>query len=256
MMTEKYGLLGKTLGHSFSPQIHALLGDYPYALYEVGENDVERFLSETDLAGMNVTIPYKQTVMPYCSLISEKAARIGSVNTLVRHRDGWHGYNTDYHGFRYMVEQAAGYSVHGKKGVIFGNGGAALAVRAALTDMGAENLITVSRRGPVFYEDTDLYADAAFIVQATPVGTYPDLDSTVSSLKVFGRLEAVFDLIYNPRKTKMLLEAEEKGLLAQNGLSMLVAQAVKASELFTGKPIDNMLIEQVQSTIEKQLYQN
>ena len=95
-MTEKYGLLGKTLGHSFSPQIHALLGDYPYALYEVGENDVERFLSETDLAGMNVTIPYKQTVMPYCTVISEEASRIGSVNTLVRHRDGWHGYNTDY----------------------------------------------------------------------------------------------------------------------------------------------------------------
>ena len=243
MMTEKYGLLGKTLGHSFSPQIHALLGDYPYALYEVGENDVERFLSETDLAGMNVTIPYKQTVMPYCTVISEEASRIGSVNTLVRHRVGWHGYNTDYNGFRYMVEQVAGYSVRGKKGVIFGNGGAALAVRAALADMGAENLITVSR-------------DAAFIVQATPVGTYPDLDSTVSSLKVFSRLEAVFDLVYNPRKTRMLLEAQEKGLLAQNGLPMLVAQAVKASELFTGKTIDDRLIEKTTSEIEKQLYQN
>ena len=256
MMTEKYGLLGKTLGHSFSPQIHALLGDYPYALYEVGENDVERFLSETDLAGMNVTIPYKQTVMPYCTVISEEASRIGSVNTLVRHRDGWHGYNTDYNGFRYMVEQVAGYSVRGKKGVIFGNGGAALAVRAALADMGAENLITVSRRGPVFYKDIDLYADAAFIVQATPVGTYPDSGSTVSSLEVFSRLEAVFDLVYNPRKTRMLLEAQEKGLLAQNGLPMLVAQAVKASELFTGKTIDDRLIEKTTSEIEKQLYQN
>ena len=253
-MTEKYGLLGKTLGHSFSPQIHALIGDYPYALYEVAEENVEVFLKETDLAGMNVTIPYKQTVMPYCSFISREAARIGSVNTLVRHQDGWYGYNTDYDGFRYMVEKAAGYDVNGKKGVIFGSGGAALAVRAALADMGAENLITVSRRGPVFYQDTDLYADAAFIVQATPVGTYPDTDSTVSSLEIFSRAQAVFDLVYNPRKTRMLLEAEEKGMIAQNGLPMLVAQAAKASELFTGKTIDNEMIAQVQKLIEQQLY--
>ena len=255
-MTEKYGLLGKTLGYSFSPRIHSLLGDYPYALYEIDEENVEDFLRETDLAGMNVTVPYKKTVMPYCSFISGEAARIGSVNTLVRHQEGWYGYNTDYDGFRYMVEKAAGYDVNGKKGVIFGNGGAALAVRAALTDMGAENVMTVSRRGPVFYEDTDLYADAAFIVQATPVGTYPDTDNTVSSLEIFSRAEAVFDLVYNPEKTKMLLEAEEKGMIAQNGLPMLVAQAVKASELFTGKTIDHQKIEQVQSSIEKQLYQN
>ena len=255
-MTEKYGLLGKKLRHSFSPQIHSLLGDYPYALYEVGENDVECFLKETDLAGMNVTIPYKQTVMPYCSVISGEAARIGSVNTLVRHQDGWHGYNTDYDGFRYMTEQAAGYEVNGKKGVIFGNGGAALAVRTALTDMGAESVMTVSRRGPVFYDDTDLYADAAFIIQATPVGTYPDTDSTVSSLEPFKRLEAVFDLVYNPERTRMLKEAEERGLLAQNGLPMLVAQAVRASELFTGITIDNQMIAQVRRKIEGQLYQD
>ena len=255
-MTEKYGLLGKTLGHSFSPRIHALLGDYPYALYEIDEGDVESFLTDTDLAGMNVTIPYKQTVMPFCSVISGEAARIGSVNTLVRHQDGWHGYNTDYDGFRYMVEQAADYSVQGKKGVIFGNGGAALAVRAALTDMGAESVITVSRRGPVFYEDTDMYADAAFIVQATPVGTYPDTDSSVSSLEFFDRLEAVFDLVYNPRMTRMLKEAEERGLTAQNGLPMLVAQAVRASELFTGRLIDNQMIEQVQCSIENKLYKD
>ena len=254
-MTEKYGLLGKSLGHSFSPRIHALLGDYPYALYEIGEADLEAFLNETDLAGMNVTIPYKQKVIPYCAVMSEEAARIGSVNTLVRNQDRWHGYNTDYDGFRYMVQKAAGYDVNGKKGVIFGNGGAALAVRAALTDMGAESLVTVSRRGPVFYEDTDLYADAAFIVQATPVGTYPDTESTVSSLDVFSAPEAVFDLVYNPERTRMLKEAEEKGLLVQNGLPMLVAQAVRASELFTGKAIDNQMIKQVQRTIEEQLYQ-
>ena len=250
-MRDKYGLLGEKLGHSYSPQIHALLADYPYDLYEVAPDEVEKFLSETDLAGMNVTIPYKQTVMPYLACISDEAKRIGSVNTLVRRPDGWHGYNTDYDGFRYMVEEKAGYFVRGKKGVIFGNGGVSLAVRTALADMGAGQVVIVSRRGPVFYEDTKEYADADFIVQATPVGMAPHTGKSVQSLDVFDHPAAVFDLIYNPAETPILRQAKERGIIAENGLSMLVVQAVRACELFTGTQIGNKRIGEVLDAMEE-----
>lgn len=247
----KFGLIGEKLGHSYSPQIHALLGDYPYDLYEVDPSQLERFIKQTELSGMNVTIPYKQAVMPLCAVIDEAAIRIGSVNTLVRRSDGWHGYNTDYDGFRFMVEEKARYQVHGKKGVILGNGGAAQAVRTALGDMGAGEIVTVSRRGPVCYEDENAYNDADFIVQATPVGMYPDGDRSVISLDVFRGPEAVFDLIYNPSRTCILKQAAERGMIAENGLSMLVVQAVRASEIFMNNRIDDERIQTVLHVIEE-----
>ena len=255
-MHDRFGLLGEHLGHSWSPQIHAMLADYDYDLYEVAPSDLKRFLTNTDLSGMNVTIPYKKAVMEYCKHIDEAAVRIGSVNTLIRKDDGWHGYNTDYDGFRYMVEKKAGYSVNGKKGVIFGNGGAALAVRTALGDMGADQVITVSRRGPVLYSETHLYQDAAFIVQATPVGMYPDTDRTVQSLDVFDEPEAVFDLIYNPPQTLILKQAADRGLICENGLPMLVAQAVRASEIFTGCTVSDRVIGRVLEAMTEQMKQS
>ena len=248
----QYGLLGEKLGHSFSPQIHAQLGDYSYGLYEVKPEDLDVFLRETPLLGMNVTIPYKKTVIPYCESLSEEAESIGSVNTIVLEEDGWHGYNTDYDGFRYMVSEYAGFDVRGRKGVIFGNGGAACSVRAALRDMGADPVITISRRGPVFYEDTDAYADADFIVNATPVGMFPETGKSVCSLDVFDRVQAVFDLIYNPRRTELLRQAQERGLTALNGLSMLVAQAVRASEIFTGREIGSEVTKRILKRMEEQ----
>ena len=250
----RYGLLGEKLGHSFSPQIHAMLGDYAYDLYEVAPDQVGEFLAGEDLDGMNVTIPYKKTVIPYCARISDAARRIGSVNTLVRREDGWHGYNTDYDGFRYMVETAAGYEPAGKKGVIFGNGGVSLTVQTALADMGAREVVTVSRRGPVTYEDTDRYRDADFIVQATPVGMFPDTEKTVQHLDIFDRARAVFDLIYNPRETLILREARERGMIAGNGLSMLVVQAVRAAEIFTGGKIEDRMISEVYEAVAKEMY--
>ena len=250
----KFGLLGEKLGHSYSPQIHAMLGDYEYSLYEVPADQLGRFLEETDLDGMNVTIPYKKAVIPHCARLSDSAERIGSVNTLVRRADGWHGYNTDYDGFRYMVCESAGYDVRGKKGVIFGNGGVSPSVRWALEDMGASEVVTVSRKGPVRYEDTQLYEDAAFAVNATPVGMYPDTDRCIQDLSVFTGPEAVFDLIYNPEYTLLLKQAQKRGLTAENGLSMLVAQAVRASEIFTGRKIEDTRIAEVTAAIAEEMY--
>ncbi len=252
-MMKYYGLLGRKLSHSLSPQIHSFFGNDNYACYEVEPDEVEAFLRETCLSGMNVTVPYKKTVMKHCAKMSEAAQKIGSVNTLVKENDGWHGYNTDYDGFIYMVRHAAGYDVCHKKGVILGDGGAAASVRTALNDMGADEIVTVSRKGPVTFSDRAKYRDAGFIVQTTPVGMYPGNGQSVLSLKQFDKPEAVFDLIYNPAQTSILAEAENIGIIACNGLPMLVAQAAKASELFTGVYIKEQKIREAIGLMEKEL---
>ncbi len=234
---DAYGLIGQHLNHSISPQIHALFGNHQYECYEVEPERLKTFLRDTPLKGMNVTIPYKISVIEYCDELSETARKVGSVNTMIREDGSWHGYNTDYDGFRYMVTQVAEYDPEGKKGVILGNGGAARAVRAVLQDMHTADIVTVSRRGSVTYEDKEQYADADFIVQTTPVGMYPQDGTSVISLEAFDRPEAVFDLIYNPAHTTLLTEAHRRGIIAENGLSMLVAQAATASEMFTGEPV-------------------
>ena len=172
-MADKFGLLGRKLGHSWSPQIHSLLCGYDYGLYEAEPEDVECFLRTAELAGMNVTIPYKKTVVPFCSSLSDAAKAIGSVNTLVRTPEGWHGDNTDYAGFVAMTE-TCGVSVRGKKALVFGSGGASLAVLAALRDLGAAPIVNVSRSGADNYGNLDRHADAAVLVNATPLGMYPN----------------------------------------------------------------------------------
>ncbi len=245
---EAYGLIGQKLSHSLSPQIHAMFGNHQYECYEVKPDRLKTFLRDTPLAGMNVTIPYKISVIQYCHVLSETARKVGSVNTMVREHDGWRGYNTDYDGFNYLVTRTAGYDPEGKKAAILGNGGAARAVRAVLHDLGAAEIVTVSRRGPVTYDDSRAYADADLVVQTTPVGMYPEDGRSVISLDVFDRPEAVFDLIYNPMRTSIWSEARERGITAENGLSMLVYQAARAEEIYTGKTISD---EQVTDVIFK-----
>ena len=237
-MMKTYGLLGRKLGHSFSPQIHKALGSYEYSLFEREPEAVAEFLQSGGFEGINVTIPYKQTVMPYCTELSPAAEKIGSVNTIVRRPDGsLYGHNTDYDGFLYMVK-AAGVDVSGKKALVLGDGGAAKTVRAVLADLGAGEIVTISRRGENNYTNLDRHADAALIVNTTPVGMYPDVDGAAVDLTMFPECKAVLDLIYNPARTKLLLQAESLGMAAVNGLSMLVEQARCASELFTGSVID------------------
>ena len=246
-----YGLLGKKLGHSFSPQIHGYLGEYEYKLYERNEEELEGFIKEAGVTwqGLNVTIPYKKAVIPYCDELSDRAKKIGSVNTLV-YRDGkLYGDNTDYYGLECMVKKL-GVSVAGKKAIILGNGGAAPTMKAVLLDMGAGEIVTISRSGEDNYENIAKHHDAAIIVNTTPVGMYPKVGEKVITLADFKKCEAVYDIIYNPLKTALLLEAEELGIPYMNGLLMLVAQAKLASEIFRNVKIDDSKIEDINAIIE------
>ena len=252
MGSKKFGLLGRTLGHSWSPQIHGMLADYEYRLYEVEPEDLDRFLRETDLDGMNVTIPYKKDVLPYCAQLSDAARRIGSVNTLVRRPDGWYGDNTDYTGFRYIVERS-GVDVAGKKTLVFGTGGASLAVKAALAEMGADPIVSVSRTGENNYGNLDRHRDAAILVNTTPLGMFPNTGAAPASVADFPACQGVFDVVYNPQRTAFLLEAEKLGIPHAGGLGMLVAQAWRSAEQFAGHDIPKSKIEEIMSTLSRQM---
>ncbi|MCL1963446.1 MAG: shikimate dehydrogenase, partial [Firmicutes bacterium] len=224
-MKKSFGLLGEKLGHSFSPQIHRQLGEYDYVLYEVSPDSLDSFMTERRFDGINVTIPYKQAVMPYCATLSNEARMIGSVNTIVKDDDGaLHGYNTDYHGFRVMLEQG-GINPNGKKVLVLGDGGSARTVRAVLGALGAREIVTISRRGENHYGNIEKHYDAEIIVNTTPVGMFPDNGLSPLNLAGFERLTGVADLIYNPTRTKLLLDAGRLGVSCVNGLTMLVAQA-------------------------------
>ncbi len=246
-----FGLLGEKLGHSFSPQIHGMLANYEYRLYPVERDDLELFLAMCPLDGLNVTIPYKKDVLPMCSYISEPVKRIGSANTLVKKDNGWHAYNTDYVGFKYMV-QSSGCNVAGEKVAVLGSGGASLAVQAALEDMGVGEIVVISRNGENNYSNLQLNANATIVVNTTPVGMYPNVGKSPVSLESFPQCKAVFDIIYNPARTELIMQAEEKGLQRRSGLSMLVAQAHSAAELFTGRNIPKERIEEIISALENQ----
>jgi shikimate dehydrogenase len=228
----RYGLLGEKLSHSFSPKIHSMLGNTDYGLFSVAREELDSFMRESSFEAINVTIPYKQSVIPYLYSISEKAESIGSVNTVVRDREGrLHGYNTDYTGLRYMLERG-GISLRGKKVLILGSGGTSLTARAAAADMGAGSVTIISRRGEDNYENISRHRDAEVIINTTPVGMYPKNGEALISLSEFPRLKAVADVIYNPFYSELLLEARKKGIKYANGLSMLVAQAVAADSIF------------------------
>ena len=249
-MTGRYGLLGEHLGHSFSPQIHAVLGCPDYGLYEVEPEKLAEFLETTPLLGMNVTIPYKKAVVPLCSALSPAAKRIGSVNTLRRTPEGWYGDNTDYAGFRYMLS-SLGFDPAGEKMVVFGTGGASVTACAVLRDLGAAEVTAVSRSGPENYGNLDRHRDARLVVNATPVGMYPDNGRAAASLRSFPECRAVLDLIYNPARTALLLEAEELGIPCRNGLGMLAAQAHGSEEVFLGRSLPEVLIKTAADSVRR-----
>lgn len=226
----RYGLIGEKLGHSFSPRIHALLGGYEYGLYPMPPEEVGPFMRENTLDAFNVTVPYKEAVIPYLAGVSGEAARIGSVNTVVRASDGLlYGHNTDYFGFLRMLGDVS--RLRAKKAVILGSGGASKAVFAALFDAGMCPVV-ISRTGADNYTNLDRHRDAVLVVNATPVGMYPNVDAAPVDLSVFPACVRALDLIYNPLRTRFLLQAEALGIEARNGLVMLAAQAAKAAELF------------------------
>jgi len=239
------GLIGNPLGHSWSPEIHALLGDYEYRLMPMEEEAVGPFLASGDFDALNVTIPYKKTVMPFLDSISDEARRIGSVNTVVRDGSGrLHGYNTDYAGFSYMLDRA-GIALGGRKVVILGSGGASVTARCVAGDRGAAEIVVISRSGEDNYTNLDRHRDADVLINTTPVGMFPKNGESPVSLDCFPGLSAVVDMIYNPERTALILDAEERGIPCTSGLPMLVAQAVRASELFTGESIPAERVEEV-----------
>ena len=248
----EYGLLGEKLGHSFSPQIHRALAGYDYQLLPTPPEAVEDLFARRAFQGLNVTIPYKRTVMPLCDEIDPRAAAIGAVNTVVNRNGRLTGYNTDIDGFLYMARRA-GVDMAGKKVVILGSGGTSRTARAAAGELGAREIVTVSRRGEDNYQNLSRHADAQVLVNTTPVGMYPNWGQSPVSLESFPALEGVLDVVYNPLRTALLLQAEERGLPRSCGLPMLVAQAKRAAELFTGQNIDDSRTEAVLHGLREQL---
>lgn len=233
-----YGLLGRKLGHSWSVPIHAAAGNTAYRLIELEPEELPAFLARPDIGGLNVTIPYKRDVMPLCDVIDPDARSIGSVNTLVRRADGklW-AWNTDISGFLYMARRA-GVELRGRKVVILGSGGTSLTARAAAQACGAREIVVVSRRGADSYENLDRHADAEIVVNTTPVGMYPRTGESAVDLTGFPACRGVLDVVYNPRRTALLLQAEARGLPCSDGLPMLVFQATAAEEYFFDRKID------------------
>ena len=247
------GLLGKTLGHSYSPQIHRLLADYSYTLFEKQPDELASFLTSGDFDGLNVTIPYKKAVLPFCAAQSEAVRAIGSANTLVRQKDGTlFADNTDAFGFSCIVDQC-GVSVCGKKALVFGSGGASLTAQYVLKTRGAREVLVISRSGENNYEALAKHADAQILVNTTPLGMYPNNGASPVDLTKFPHAEAVLDVVYNPARTALLLQAEQLGLPHAGGLLMLVAQAKRSCELFTGTAIPDARIGEIYRTLSVQM---
>ena len=245
----KFYLIGEHLSHSFSPQIHAMLGNPDYTLKELAPDKVGEFVKHGDYAGMNVTIPYKQVVIPFLDALTPAAEKLGAVNTVTRRADGTLlGDNTDYFGFSYALS-SAGIALCGKRILILGSGGASKTAVAVARDADAAEVVIVSRTGEVNYQNVyDLHGDTEVIVNCTPVGMYPKSGTSPVDLTQFPHLCGVADMIYNPARTAFLAQAEQLGLPRTNGLSMLVAQAAAGHERFTGAPVDTAQIDKIVRT--------
>ena len=246
------GLLGEKLGHSYSPAIHAQLADYAYGLYEVAPEDLPAFLTGGDFDALNVTIPYKKAVIPYCAELSPIARRLGSVNVLVRRADGTlYGDNADAFGFEYLVRHS-GIDVAGQKALVLGNGGASATIQAVLEQLGA-HVTVISRHGPDNYDNLDRHADARVIVNTTPVGMYPNTGKAAVDLRQFPQCAGVLDIVYNPARTALLLQAESLGIPCAGGLYMLVAQAKRSCEVFTDTVIDDAQILRIHRLLRQEM---
>ena len=248
---KRCGLLGERLGHSYSPAIHAMLGDYEYRLYECPRDKLGDFLKARDFDGLNVTIPYKKAGLPYCAELSPMAA-IGSVNTLLRRPDGsLYGDNTDAFGFESLLRHA-GLGPAGRKCLVLGSGGASATVQAVLRQLGAGSVTVISRGGEDNYGNLSRHRDAELLVNTTPVGMYPGNGLAAVDLTAFPNCRGVVDLIYNPARTALLLQAERLGIPCAGGLWMLAAQAKRASELFTGSAIPDDIIPCITAALRRE----
>lgn len=250
----KCGLIGEKLGHSFSKEIHQKIGGYEYDLIELAPDELEGFILSRDFDGLNVTIPYKQAVMDYLDEISDLAREAGAVNTVVNKDGKLYGYNTDCGGMKMLIERM-GVDLRGKKAFIAGSGGTSRTAEAVCKSLGASETVRASRsgrNGAVTYEEAyRLCSDAALLINTTPAGMYPDTESMPFDIDRFDHPEGLLDVIYNPLNTRLIQEARSRGIRAENGLYMLVGQAVLSSELFTGRKADAGLIEEIYQELLK-----
>lgn len=251
----KYGLIGKPLGHSFSREIHALIADYDYRLFEIDEDELPRFFQERDFSGINVTIPYKQAVIPFLDEISDEAKKIGAVNTIVKKEGKLFGFNTDFFGMRALIK-SAGLDLENKTVLILGTGGTSKTAVEVSKSLGATEIVKVSRKkssDTVTYDEAyEKFSCADVIINTTPVGMFPNADKTPVDIKKFKKLQGVIDAVYNPLRTNFVLDAESIGAKGRGGLYMLVAQAVYASALFLDKTADESVIDKTYVRILKE----
>lgn len=251
----EYGLLGEKLGHSFSKEIHEALGKYQYDLCEVSQDHFDEFMKNKDFKAINVTIPYKEKVIPYLSYIDDTAKKIGAVNTIVNVDGQLHGYNTDYYGVLGLIKQLD-LNVEGKTALILGTGGTSKTTKAVLEDLKIGKIYLVSRKKTdttiTYAECCNYYNDIDIIVNTTPVGMYPNNDELILDIDNFKKLEAVIDVIYNPIKTKITQAAEKKNIKTINGLYMLVAQAVHASSIFLNEEYNELDTKEIYQKIYKE----
>lgn len=251
----KYGLIGKPLGHSFSREIHALIADYDYRLFEIDEDELPRFFQERDFSGINVTIPYKQAVIPFLDEISDEAKKIGAVNTIVKKEGKLFGFNTDFFGMRALIK-SAGLDLENKTVLILGTGGTSKTAVEVSKSLGATEIVKVSRKkssDTVTYDEAyKKFSGADVIINTTPVGMFPNADKTPVDVKKFKNLQGVIDAVYNPLRTNFVLDAESIGAKGRGGLYMLVAQAVYASALFLDKTADESVIDKTYARILKE----
>ena len=241
----KFGLLGRTLGHSFSPRIHNALGNTNYELFEREPSQLQEFFANPELQGINITFPYKVNALEACDVVDPRAERIGCVNTMVRKDGKWHGYNTDYDGFVFTLKHAD-IDVSGKECIILGDGASSATVHVALEDLGAKSITHLSRKtAPLYTDAPNYYETTQIIINCTPIGMYPHNPASLIDIMQFSKLEGVVDLIYNPRRTVLLLQAEMLDIPHCDGLPFLVAQGVEAANYFQGESFGTKEIEQI-----------
>ena len=241
----KFGLLGRTLGHSYSPRIHGALGNTHYELFEREPSQLQAFFADPELKGINITIPYKVNALDACDVVDPRAERIGCVNTMVRKDEKWYGYNTDYDGFVFTLNHA-GIDVSNKDCIILGDGASSATVHVALEDLGAKSIVHLSRKTAPFYGDApNYYQTAQIIINCTPIGMYPHNPANLIDITQFSKLEGAVDLIYNPRRTILLLQAEMMDIPHCDGLPFLVAQGVEAANHFQDESFGTKEIEQI-----------
>ena len=252
-----YGLIGAKLGHSYSKIIHEKIADYTYTLLPLPtEAEARAFFEKREFAAVNVTIPYKQMVIPCCDEVDPRAKAIGAVNTVVNRGGKLYGYNTDYAGFAYLAK-AHGVDFAGKTVLVLGTGGTHATVSAVCRDGGAKEILTASRTGKggaLTYEQAAACSDVQIVINTTPCGMYPQTGQCLLDIAALPQLQAVLDVVYNPFATELVLRAKDKGLVAAGGFEMLVAQAVYAAEYFTGRTLDcETLIPKISRELQKEL---